>query len=68
MNEDTFNLEMRKFLKRVGITSQREIEHAVEKGIASGQLTGRERLAIKVLVEIETLGLQHRLEDTIALE
>ena len=36
MNEDTFNLSVRKFLKMVGVNSQREIEHAVTKAIASG--------------------------------
>jgi hypothetical protein len=35
MNEDTFNLSVRKFLKMVGVNSQREIEHAVAKAIAS---------------------------------
>lgn len=68
MNEDTFNLEMRKFLKKVGITSQREIEHAVQEGIASGSLTGQERLPVRVVLEIDALGLQHRIEGTIALE
>ena len=37
MNEDRFNIEVRKFLKEVGVTSQREIERAVRKTIASGQ-------------------------------
>ena len=42
MNEDTFNLQIRKFLKKVGITSQREIESAVRKAIDSGALSGSE--------------------------
>ena len=40
MNEDTLNLEIRKFLKRVGITSQREIEKAVRQRIEAGNLKG----------------------------
>ena len=39
MNEDNFNMEIRKFLKKVGITSQREIGHAVEQAIADGKLS-----------------------------
>lgn len=38
MNEDKFNMEIRKFLKQVGVTSQREIEHAVIKAVESGRL------------------------------
>jgi len=40
MNEDKFNMEIRKFLKKVGVTSQREIEHLVMRAIESGQLKG----------------------------
>ena len=42
MDEDVFNLQIRKFLKKVGIQSQRAIEKAVRDGIESGQLTGSE--------------------------
>ena len=38
MNEDTFNMSVRKFLKKVGVTAQREIEQAVRQAAASGQL------------------------------
>ena len=38
MNEDTFNMSVRKFLKKVGVTSQREIEQAVRDAAASGKL------------------------------
>jgi Family of unknown function (DUF6494) len=44
MNEDIFNVSVRKFLKKVGITSQREIEQAVRKSLASGRLKGNEAL------------------------
>ena len=42
MNEETFNLSIRKFLKMVGINSQREIEQAVARAIADGSIAGRE--------------------------
>ncbi len=68
MNEDTMNLEIRKFLKRVGITSQREIEQAVRTAIASGQLKGDEALSVRVTLEVAGLGIRHVLDDTVKLE
>ena len=47
MNEDVFNASLRKFLKKVGITSQREIEKAVRDAIAAGRLKGHEKLPAK---------------------
>ena len=68
MNEDVFNLQIRKFLKKVGIQSQRQIEQAVRDGIESGQLTGSETLNASVRLTIEQAGVEHTIEDTIALE
>ena len=67
MNEDQFNIEVRKFLKEVGITSQREIERGVRKALASGQLEGNEKLKISARIEIERIGLDHRVKGEIAL-
>jgi len=44
MNEETFNLSIRKFLKTVGVSSQREIERAVAKAMADGELAGMSKL------------------------
>ena len=68
MNEDTFNLQTRKFLKKVGITSQREIERAVREGIESGRLSGDEKLAARVTLTLPDLGVSIDIEDDIALE
>ena len=68
MNDDRFNIEVRKFLKEVGITSQREIERAVHKALTSGQIEGDEKLKISARIEIERIGLDHRVEGKIALE
>lgn len=68
MNEDTFNMELRKFLKKVGITSQREIEKAVQEAINSGAVKGTEKLQAKVLLSIDTLALKCEIEGVIALE
>jgi hypothetical protein len=67
MNEDVFNMEVRKFLKKVGVTSQREIEQAVRSAIDSGKL-GKGPLKAKVLLTAEPLGLRHEIDGKIALE
>ena len=68
MNEETFNIQVRKFLKKVGITSQRELERAVREGLEAGRLSGSEALAATVTLKVPELGLELEIEDTIALE
>ena len=68
MNEDTFNMQTRKFLKKVGINAQREIERAVREGLESGQLKGNERIAASVTLKIPSLGIEFDVRDDIALE
>ena len=68
MNEDIFNMELRKFLKKVGVTSQREIERAVQEGIESGELTGHEKLKAKIVLTVEGLELDHEIDGVISLE
>ena len=67
MNDDVFNMEVRKFLKRVGVTSQREIEQAVRQAIESGKLAGNETLKAKVVLSVEDAGLSHEITGDIAL-
>jgi Family of unknown function (DUF6494) len=67
MDEDRFNMSVRKFLKVVGVTSQREIETAVREALKSGRLRGDEKLSMKVTLTIETIGLQHEIQDEIEL-
>ena len=68
MNEDTLNMDIRKFLKRVGVSSQREIEHAVLKAIEVGDLSGKETLAVKMTLTVPAVGLSHSIDGEIALE
>ena len=68
MNEDLFNMEVRKFLKKVGVTSQREIEQAVRDALAAGKLTGTETLAAKVTLTIGDLGVSHDIDGSISLD
>ena len=53
MDEDVFNLSIRKFLKHFGVTAQREIERAVREGIADGTLSGRETLSVRATLQID---------------
>jgi hypothetical protein len=68
MNEDVLNVSVRKFLKKVGITSQREIEQAIRTAIAGGRLKGNEALPAKVLLSVEGLGLSVEIEGAVELE
>jgi hypothetical protein len=67
MNEETFNISLRKFLKVVGVTSQREVEQAVRAALESGKLKGGETLKAKVVLSIDAVGLKHEVEEEIKL-
>jgi hypothetical protein len=67
MNEETFNLSTRKFLKMVGVNSQREIEHAVGAALGDGRLSGTEKLPAKMTLEIEGVKLRVVFDGTIEL-
>jgi len=67
MKEDVFNIEVRKFLKEVGVTSQREIESAVRRALETGRIAGDEKLNVVARVQIESVGLDHKVEGKIAL-
>lgn len=68
MNEDTFNISMRSFLKKVGINSQRAIEQAVKQAIDDGRIQGNESFPAVVTLEVAGLKLKLEIEDTIKLE
>jgi hypothetical protein len=68
MDEDKFNLELRKFLKKVGVTSQREIENAVREALSTGKLSGNESLRATVRLDLPGLGLSHVIDGEIALD
>ena len=68
MDQETFNLSIRKFLKMVGVNSQREIEQAVQKAMMDGRVQGSETLPAKVTLEIPRLGLKVPFDGEIKLE
>jgi hypothetical protein len=68
MNEETFNLSIRKFLKAVGINSQREIERAVAKAVAANTISGTEAFPATMTLEIAGLNVKVQFNGDIALQ
>jgi hypothetical protein len=67
MDEDVFNQQIRKFLKKVGITSQREIERAVRAALDKGSLGSSEALQATMTLQIPGIDLSVTVDDTIKL-
>jgi hypothetical protein len=67
MNEDTFNMDIRKFLKKVGINAQREIEHAVIRALDDKKLKGTENLNVSMTLDVPELDIHHKLDGNIHL-
>ena len=68
MNEETLNLSIRKFLKTVGVNSQREIEHAVAKAMATETLEGGKPLLATMTLEIPGLRLIVKFDGEISID
>jgi hypothetical protein len=68
MNEDVFNASIRKFLKTVGVTAQREIEKAVRQALADGKIKGNEKWPAQATVTIPGVGLAWQVGGEIELE
>jgi len=68
MNEEILNTSLRKFLKSVGVASQREIEKAIRTAMADGRLKGDETLSAQMVLTIGKVGLNHKIEGTIELD
>ena len=67
MNEEQFNMSVRKFLKKVGVTSQREIEMAVRQAVTAGKLKGSEKLKAKMVLTVEKTGLSVTIDGEVEL-
>lgn len=68
MNEDRFNMDIRKFLKIVGVTSQREIETRVRALLAEGRLNQTVLLKARMRLSVPEIGLEHIIEGEIGLD
>jgi hypothetical protein len=67
MNEDRLNMDIRKFLKVVGVTSQRQIETAVRDALAKGKLSDGTLLKPRITLSVPELGLEHVVDGEIGL-
>ena len=68
MDEETFNLSIRKFLKMVGVNSQREIEQAVDKAMAARTISGDESFPARVTLEVAGLAINVKFDGEIKLQ
>jgi hypothetical protein len=68
MNEEILNMQIRKFLKKVGVQSQLEIEEAVRRSIENNSLAGLDKLEASVLLEVPEVGIKVSIESEIKLE
>ena len=68
MNEEILNMQIRKFLKKVGVQSQHEIEQAVRPSIENNSLAGIDKLEASVLLEVPEVGIKVSIESEIKLE
>ena len=68
MNEDVFNMSVRKFLKKVGVTAQREIEGSVRAALAGGKLKGNEKLPAKATLTLGGTSLSVVIDGDIEIE
>ena len=68
MNEDNLNMQVRKFLKKVGITAQREIEQRVRDGVADGTLSAGTVLSARMHLVVEGAGIDIEISDTISID
>ena len=67
MDEERFTTDLRKFLRQVGVTSQREIENAVRQALAAGKIKDSVPLKAKMVLSIPAIGLSHEVDSEIAL-
>ena len=67
MNDDQLNMNIRKYLKKVGVTSQREIESAIRNALADGRIKGDETLPVKVTLSVSEIDLSIDIDGDIDL-
>jgi hypothetical protein len=68
MDDEVFNLSIRKFLKVVGVSSQREIEQAVAQALRDGSIRGNETLPATMTLEVAGLKLRVQFDGEVKLE
>ena len=67
MDDEQLNMNIRKYLKKVGVNSQREIENAVRNALANGRINGDESLAVAVTLSVREIDLNVNIDGDINL-
>ncbi len=67
MDEEVLSNDIRKFLRRVGVTAQQQIEAAVREAVQAGRLQGTDELLAKMVLTIDQLNLRHEIEAPLKL-
>ncbi len=67
MDDEQLNMNIRKYLKKVGVNSQREIENAVRNALANGRINGDEALAVSVTLSVKEIDLSVDIDGEINL-
>ena len=67
MDDEQLNMNIRKYLKKVGVNSQREIENAVRNALANGRINGDESLAVSVTLSVREIDLNVNIDGEINL-
>lgn len=68
MNEDVLNMSVRKYLKKLGVTAQREIERAVAEAVRDGRVPADARLPVRARIQVDGIGLDITVDGTLELE
>ena len=68
MDEDNLNIEIRKFLKQVGISSQREIENYIRKKFSKGSIKIGESIKVSMNLSSEDGELNHSIKEDIKIK
>jgi hypothetical protein len=68
MNEESLNMQIRKFLKKVGISSQREIERAVRDAVDSNKVNAGDKIPVTMTLTMDSLGVSLMIEDEIRID
>lgn len=68
MNEDQLNMEIRRFLKRFGVSAQRVIEEAVREAVAAGNVRPDGSVTVRARLQIDGLTVEHVVEEELRLK
>ena len=68
MNEDNLNMEVRKFLKKIGISSQRTIENEIKEALKNGNIKIGDEIELEMKLSLKNLNKENIINGKITLE